>query len=145
MSENNQQYKELFELKQKLQEKAESLKVQYQECQKQLESVTTTLGLLGFSEKSDFFTVPTNASEVSLKNLTQIQALEVLAKRNNGRISMKAAKRILLSAGLIKTAKNANNIIYNAIQRSEKFKRVSPGIYQLVSHEPQQAALLTAP
>jgi hypothetical protein len=70
----------------------------------------------------------------AFRGLTQAQALEKIAKNGNGRFRIKDAKRILLDAGLIKTAKNANNIIYNVIQREEgKFRRISPGEYELVA------------
>jgi hypothetical protein len=45
---------------------------------------------------------------------------------------MKDAKRILTGAGLVKSKKNANTILFTTIQRSERFKRVAPGEYELL-------------
>lgn len=133
MDENNQQYKELLGLKQRLHEKVESLRAQLQESERQLESVTTTLALLGYAPLTEIIMGPMRISETEeLKSMTQIQAMVKLAERNHGKISVKGVKRIFLSIGLIKNPKNANNIIFNAIQRSERFQRVAPGTYELI-------------
>ncbi len=67
------------------------------------------------------------------KGLTQVEALVKIAKDNgNNRFRLQDAKRTLVDAGLVKSKKNASVILYTAIQRSEKFKRVAPGEYELI-------------
>jgi hypothetical protein len=136
MENNKQLYTELEELKLKLQARMESLQHEYNEAKAQYQSVVTTLGLLGF-KPSGLRLDPqagTGTFPFGFKGLTQAQALERIAKNNNGRFKIKEAKRILLEAGLIRTAKNANNIIYNVIVREEgKFRRIAPGEYELVT------------
>ena len=112
----------------------ESLQQEYQQAKDQYQSVTTTIRLLGFKTGIDLTPFQESAIITGFRGLTQAQALEKIARGNGGRFKMKDAKRILLDAGLIKTAKNANNILYNVIQREEgKFKRVAPGEYELVA------------
>ena len=123
---------ELEELRIRLQAKIQSLQQEIQETKIKYQSVTTTLELLGFKTRLDL-SAPLSETSV-LKGLTQAQALERIAKNNGGRVKVRDAKRILLGAGLIKTPKNANNIIFNVIQREEgKYRRVSPGEYELVA------------
>src|SRR5438445_7314864 len=102
----------------------QALQEEFQEAKDKYQSVTTTLNLLGYKTGIDL--PPAEGVPVfsGFKGLTQAQALEKIAKTNGGRFKMKDAKRILLNAGLIRTAKNANNILYNVIQREEgKFRR----------------------
>jgi hypothetical protein len=134
MENNKQAYQELEELKQRLQAKMETLQVEFQDAKLKYQSVVTTLELLGYKTGLNLSSENTVADISGFKGLTQFQALQRIARNNNGRFKLKDAKRILLGAGLIKTAKNANNIIYNVIQREEgKFKRVAPGEYELVA------------
>jgi hypothetical protein len=67
----------------------------------------------------------------SLKGLTQLAALKRIAHFNEGRVRTGHAKRLLLKAGLIQNPKNAANIIFNVIRKSEQFSRIFPGVYQL--------------
>jgi len=124
---------ELEQLKQSLQARLDSLQVELNETKAKYQSVLTTLELLGHKKRLDLSEAP--GAEFSwLRGLTQAQALERIAKKNGGRVKVRDAKRILLSAGLIKTPKNANNIIFNVIQRVEgKFRRIAPGEYELVA------------
>jgi len=134
MENNKQAFQELEELKQRLQAKMESLQQELQDTKLKYQSVLTTLELLGYKTGLNLSSESTIADISGFKGLTQFQALQRIARNNNGRFRLKDAKRILLGAGLIKTAKNANNIIYNVIQREEgKFKRVAPGEYELVA------------
>ena len=133
MQTNKLDFPELRELKQILERRLETLRHQAAEVEKQLISVTTTLGLLqqGQFETRDLFTVVPS----DLQGLTQLQAIVKIAKANNNRITMKTAKDLLIRSGLTKTAKNANNIIFNVITRSEMFKRVAPGEYELLKEK----------
>jgi hypothetical protein len=135
MENNKHASEELQELKQKLQARMESLQQEYQEAKENYQSVVRTLGLLGIKPLLDLN--PGTALSVitpAFRGLTQAQALEKIARDRGGRLKIREAKKIMLEAGLIKTAKNANNIIYNVIQREEgKFRRIAPGEYELVA------------
>ncbi|HEX4577772.1 MAG TPA: hypothetical protein VH117_10510 [Edaphobacter sp.] len=72
----------------------------------------------------------------SLRGMTQIKALEKIARHNGGRLLTSDAKRYLVQAGLIKNPKNANNIIFSVIQRSNQFERLEPGVYRLTADKP---------
>ena len=65
-----------------------------------------------------------------LKGKTQLQALILIARRN-GVLNMAEARRTLLLAGLVRNAKNAGSILYTVMARSERFEKVSPGVYKL--------------
>jgi hypothetical protein len=67
-----------------------------------------------------------------------LEALTKIAKANNNRLKLITAKDLLLRAGVTKSRKNANNIIFNVIKRSELFKRVAPGEYELVQESSSQ-------
>lgn len=98
----------------------------------QLEAVNTTIGLLRQqeieSEEEESYTVIPPAQ---VKGLTQEKALIRLAKANGGRFKLAVARNLLLKAGLISNKKNATNIIFTVIQRSDKFERVARGEYGL--------------
>ena len=137
MDNNKPSHLDLMELKQSLQEKLDALYKQVERTKRDYESVVNTLQLLGYKQVADL--TLNNATLLHLdatgyKGLTQAQALEKIARENGGRFRMKDAKRILVAAGLIKTPKNANNILHNVVQREEgKFRRVAPGEYELVA------------
>ena len=142
MDTNKHVFDELEELKRKLQARMEALQLEYKETKDKYQSVVTTLGLLGFQTSVVLGTPSEGPFIPGFKGLTQAQALERLAKSNGGRFKMRDAKRALLDAGLIKTAKNANNILYNVIQREEgKWKRVAPGEYALVDQKGEKPLL----
>jgi len=141
MTKDKDAYEKLSDLKHKLQAKVETLGQELEKATQQYTSVVTTLELLGHKNgdvSEEYMIIPPSL----LKGLTQIQALERIAKANNGRFTLKVAKRLLLAANLITTPKNAPNIIYTAIQRSGKFRKVGRGEYELT--EKPVIALLTS-
>jgi hypothetical protein len=138
MDNNKPSHSDLMELKQTLQEKLDALYKQVERTKRDYESVVNTLQLLGYKQivgpTLSTIGVFQAVGDTGYKGLTQAQALEKIARENGGRFRMKDAKRILVAAGLIKTAKNANNILHNVVQREEgKFRRVAPGEYELVA------------
>jgi hypothetical protein len=73
----------------------------------------------------------------SLRGLTQIEALIKIARASGGKFRIADARGLLVSAGLIKSKKgNEANILFNAISRSDKFRRVGHGEYELVEKKP---------
>ena len=110
--------------------KREHLLRPLQALDQEIEHVSATLrSLQGDSRKVE---VPANDFPVGkLRKLTQVQALIVIAKHNNGIVRAQEAKRLLIKAGVMRETKNSTNIIHAVILRSEKFERVRPGEYRL--------------
>jgi hypothetical protein len=128
-------HSELVSMKHKLEADKKQVEKYLIDLEKKLEAVNTTIGLLrGYNTLTPPTQVTTGETSIpDLKGMTQLQALTAIAKANENRFRLLDAKNALLAAGLIKTAKNANNIIFSVIQRSGKFERLSPGVYGLVS------------
>lgn len=63
---------------------------------------------------------------------TQMDALMLIAGRNNGHIKVTNAQRLMVESGFIANPKNAASILYTLISRSEKFEKVKPGEYKLI-------------
>jgi hypothetical protein len=125
--------KRLHELKDKLEGKIEYHKKQLDLTVQQLNSVSTTLELLEGKRSKDegIIVFPMEL----LDGLSQIEALKVIARNNGGKLRIKTAKKLLIDAGLIKTIANASNIVNTAIKRSEVFRNVGYGEYEIL--EPQ--------
>lgn len=66
-----------------------------------------------------------------LRGLTQTQAIEAIAMSNGGFVKAQEAKRLMIKAGIMKPTKNATNMTYSVIRRSDLFERVGPGKYRL--------------
>jgi hypothetical protein len=87
------------------------------------------------AEKAGDESIPTLVPLESLKELTQIEALTKIARASGGKFRISDARALLVKAGLINSPKgNENNILFNAIARSEKFKRVGHGEYELIEN-----------
>lgn len=129
----------LGELRDRLRERVKVLRQQLDEAERQLSSVTVTMELLGYKggNLAAIDESVRNIEPASLKGLTQEQALVKIARANGGKFLVAVAKRLLLAAGLIANPKNASNIIYNVIARSEKFHRLKAGEYQLIEQANQ--------
>jgi hypothetical protein len=129
-----QAFPELQGLKRRLEHQVDILRTQLEEAQKQLDSVMTTAELLTREENqnSAFMKALNAVMPNDLRGLTQLDALVKIAKANNNRVRLTIAKDLLLKAGVTKSRKNATNIIFNVIKRSECFKRSAPGEYELL-------------
>jgi hypothetical protein len=135
-------HEELHGLKKVLYQKVERLRGELRAAEEELRAVTTTLQLLtkGRGREEQEIEAKVEAFIHELHGLTQVEALIKLAKANDNRFKSREAKRILLAAGLIRSRKNAANILFTTIQRSERFKRIAPGEYELIQ-KPVSAAL----
>jgi hypothetical protein len=127
MSQND----ELLKLKQRLDEKVQNLSVQLEQAQKQRNSVITTLELLGHDTDIETEEAPFIFPPAQIKGLTHHEALERIAKANNGRLKLADARRVIVAAGMISTPKNAYSILSNTIGRVGKFRKIGPGEYEL--------------
>ena len=139
---------ELEELKSRLEQQASSLQAQLDKVMGQLESVATTLELLKDQQpqqqplpvwsppQQPQDAVPPGAiraiSPSELSGLTQLEAIIKIAKANNNRVRLVTARDLLLKAGLTTSEKNAMNIVFNVIKRSDRFRKATPGIYELL-------------
>jgi hypothetical protein len=110
--------------------KRERLLLPIQEIDQDIEHITATLRSLQSPEKAELQSLNDFPIE-KLRHLTQVQALLVIAKHNNGFVRAQEAKRLLIRAGVMRETKNSTNIIHSVILRSEKFERVRPGEYKL--------------
>jgi hypothetical protein len=133
--ETSNRYSELVDLKRRLQARLDTLQQQLADAKVKYQAVVTTLEMLGYRAHEDIAQGNLLVVQSEYKGLTQVQALEKIARENHGRFTMRDAKRILLAAGLIKNPKNASNILFSAIQRSDKFSRVAPGEYEIKKGE----------
>ena len=134
-SNKHKKYEDLEALKQGLGEQVAKMRGELKAVEERLAAVTMTLHLLRGKNASP------NALEnpylLEFKGLTQVQALMKLARDSgNNRFKLREAKKILFEAGLVKSQKNANTILFTAIHRSEKFRRVAPGEYEVNEQKP---------
>jgi hypothetical protein len=128
----------LLAVKQRLETKRNAAKRDMEVTEQRLQAITTTLDVL-----REEFTVNTREAAVEepqteelvkelRKKKTQLQALVAIARRNSGILYTKGAKELLMRSGLMKVStKNGSNILYNVINRSERFENVGVGKYRL--------------
>jgi len=72
-----------------------------------------------------------------LKNLSHSDAVIAIAKYNGGVVRTQEAKRLMIKAGIMSRTKNSTNMAHNAIHRTGRFERVSPGEYRLKEGRPK--------
>ena len=132
MTNTNQQLDQLTALRDSLMAKKTRLSEKLAEVEKHLEAVKTTIALLDHGEEKDQETRPVIPPR-ELHGMTQLDALIHVAKRNNNRVQIADAKKLLSKGGLMNgSPKNWYNILFTIIKRSEKFKHVGPGEYELL-------------
>ncbi len=125
-------YEELEHIRKELAEEAEQLRSKLKVIEGRAIAVALAIEVWKSSKGTK---VAADPYLREFKGMTQVQGLIKIAKDNgNNRFRLQDAKKILLEAGLVKSKKNASVILYTAIQRSEKFKRVAPGEYELIFH-----------
>jgi len=78
-----------------------------------------------------------------VRGKTHVQALITIADANNGKVRIRDAKRIFLSAGLKKNPRTASPGITSTLSRSPHFEPSGKGEYTLVSR-PNQSTFLRA-
>ncbi len=134
MNTTKQSFPELDDLRRRLEVEEQSLNYKLGEVRKRLDSVVTTLDLLKETRAADseFIKALNTVYPNDLQGLTQLDALIKIASANKNRLKLTVAKDLLLRSGVTKSKKNANNIIFNVIKRSARFKRVGSGEYELL-------------
>lgn len=121
---------------------------QLHKIREQLRAVETTMNLSRQATTPDtgHASLVTALREAKAKGKTQLEALEIIATRNNGHLKVVDAQRLMVETGLIGRPKNALSILYTLISRSGgKFSKIKPGEYQLLrepktANEPEDAS-----
>jgi hypothetical protein len=130
-------YEELELIKAKLSEKIRRMRVELNNAEEALHAVSLAINVWKREGSAAASRVELNPQLREFRGLTQVEALIKIAKDSGiNRFKLKEAKKTLIEAGLVKNPKNANTILFTAIQRSEKFKRVAPGEYELIVKAP---------
>ena len=121
----------------------DSLRKKQKQLQDDLKHIEAVIKLYETEKSGEDDSVSTLVPLASLKGLTQIKALVKIARASGGKFRISDARALLIRAGLINSPKgNENNILFNAIARSEKFKRVGYGEYELIENSNKKILLV---
>ena len=129
---NPKAHPDLIDLKSRLEKQRDDLASQIERVDKEIQSVLTTLRLLGHHGNKADDIVQQTLVVPDLQGLTQHDALIKLARANNNRVRISQAKDILLHEKLISSPKHAYTILYNVLTKSDRFKKVRPGEFELI-------------
>jgi hypothetical protein len=133
MSSTTTKYGELEQIKKALADEADQLRLKLRNVETNLHAVTLAISIWKSKGPAAAANVELNPYLREFKGLTQVGALIKLAlDSGKNRFQIGEARKVLMAAGLIKSKKNASNILSTTIKRSEKFKRVAPGEYELI-------------
>jgi len=126
-------YEELELIQKELGEEVAKLRTRLKDVEEHLSAVTLAIKVWKSKGPAAAANFESNPRLREFRGLTQVQALVKIARDSgNNRFRLRDAKNLLLEAGLVKSKKNAGTILFTAIQRSEKFKRIAPGEYELI-------------
>jgi hypothetical protein len=128
MSGNIQSSEDVARLYERLLEKRDKLRVQLQEAETEFAAVATTLKLMGQPTPGVF--------GLDLRGMTHLEALVAIAKANDNILVAKQARKLMTRAGMFANSKHASSALFTAINRSGRFRRQSPGKYELI--EPKE-------
>ena len=133
---NSQLVEGILALKNRLQDERDTTKRDFDESERRLQAVMTTLAVLMEESLPAPIVHVVNLEEERLveelrTKHTQLQGLIAIAHRSNGMVTTKDAIRLLQRSGLMSQTKNASNILYNVINRSERFDQLGNGKYRL--------------
>ena len=152
MRTNDATYNELIALRDRLDARQTKLQRELEDVTRKLQSVSMTLALLDddSTPTAEVLAAPHHGVSgsidvASLRGMKQAEALTKIAQHEGGLLRTATAKRLFLQAGLIKTPKNANNIIFSVVNRSGLFERVEPGVYRLAGEKPTRPEKVEAP
>lgn len=124
----------------RLRAKANELQEKLEEIRKTLEHIQGVLALYqpAPAPKISLVELENASAETNadiptsrLKGLSHEAAAIAIAKYNGGIVRTQEAKRLMIKAGIMSVTKNSTNMAHNAINRSGKFERISPGEYRL--------------
>jgi hypothetical protein len=134
MSKTNKQDLENFEkVRKRLLQRSDRLKAELQQIDDDLRAADRMMHLLNEEETKTEEIWPESYLR-EFEGLTQVQALVKIARTNGrNRLNVKDAKNLMVAAGLVKSKNNAANIVYTAIIRSERFRKIGKGEYELMT------------
>jgi hypothetical protein len=139
-----QSLEHLENIKKRLIQRAERLKRELQEVEDDLKALERILFLARQPEAKEAPIWPESYLR-EFEGLTQVQALVKIARTNGrNRLNVQDAKQLLLATGLIGKPKNAASIVYSAIIRSERFRKVGKGEYELLSSKETATHMIDA-
>jgi hypothetical protein len=98
-----------------------------------IEAVQRALALLRGQNGVPIEDAMQGISVESLKGMSYLAAITAIARTNNGKVKVIDAKRLLLEAGVSLNPKTAYQMITATLIRSNRFQRIAPGTYQLLS------------
>lgn len=127
MSINTQGSEEVARLYERLMDKRDKLRVQLEEVEAEFSAVALTLKLMGQPAPG--------LTGLNLGGLTHLDALMTIARANGNVLIAKQAKKLMIKAGHFANSKHASSALFTAINRSGKFRRQSPGKYELVEKD----------
>ena len=102
-----------------------------------LEAVEKTLALLsldGFNKGEASASAPAEFAPVEFAGKSQLQAIMMLAERNDGTVTIREAKRMLVETRLTESRNCASQVATSSITRSGRFEWVAPGTYRLMHY-----------
>jgi len=75
------------------------------------------------------------------EGMNHTEALVRIAKANGrNRVTIKEAKKVFIAAGLSKSKRYLASILYGTLNRSDKFRKVAPGEYELIPQPVEKGA-----
>lgn len=148
MDDNNVMNSHLFVVLSGLKKRKDRLQKEYQdrlaEIDVQIEAVNITLRLLSAQENKSLDTLnPVFIPAATFAKKTLREALQEIAKRNEGVLKVSIARKLLVEAGKIKNTKSAWAMIYTTLSRSPEFNKTAPGEFRFEpdnSHTPNLIA-----
>jgi predicted nuclease with TOPRIM domain len=110
------------------------------EVRKNLEALRTAKAFLkGESRETEPIST---ISPKELHNKTQLEALEYIAQHSDNRLRISVAKTLMSKAGLMRgNKKNFYNILYTIIKRSERYRHIAPGEYELLPEDEKRRVM----
>jgi hypothetical protein len=120
-------------LEKNIQDKLEKLRKPIAQLEADLQHIQGTIAICQRNDNKTITESEETVTEVipRLKGLNHADAVVAIAKHNGGIVRTQEAKRIMIKAGIMSRTKNSTNMAHNAIKRSERFEKVSPGEYRL--------------
>jgi hypothetical protein len=119
-----------------------------QECKRKLQILDAKIDAVQMTaqllrERSESPSTPSQVDTLEipkgLRSMTQHGALEALARANGMRVRITEAIPILRRYGLMKSKKNAWNIVYSVMKRKGNWTNVGKGEYELIENPAQQS------
>ena len=127
----------LLNLVAQLRARERELERELDQARSDIEAVQRALALLRGQNGLPVENAAERISVESLKGMTYLAAIKAIARKNDGKVKVTDAKRLLLEAGVALNPKTAYQQVTSTLIRSKHFERVAPGTYQLLPSKSQ--------